>query len=342
MKKWEGYQKGINLGGWFSQCDHTKDRYDNFIKRDDIKKIKSWGLDHIRLPIDYELLETSSGEIIESGYQRIGSVIEICRAVGLNMILDLHKTCGYSFDENYKEKGFFYDPALQERFYVLWERIAKRFGDDEDIVAFELLNEVTEKSYCDIWNKVSNECIRRIRKIAPTVKILVGGYYNNSVEAVKDLDLPYDKNIIYNFHCYEPLIFTHQGAHWIPTMDTSFRMKFDVPYSEMDKGSKRYLTQAITGFEGFDPEEHLTPAYFEKIFEEAVKVAEERDVPLYCGEYGVIDFVDPEDILKWYKTINPVFEKYGIGRACWTYRSMSFGISDERMDKVRDELIKYL
>ena len=46
--------------------------------------------------------------------------------------------------------------------------------------------------------------------------------------------------------------------------------------------------------------------------------------------------------LKWFKTINAVFEKYGIARSAWSYREMDFGLSDARMDGVRDELIKYL
>ncbi|MBR4224855.1 MAG: glycosyl hydrolase family 5, partial [Oscillospiraceae bacterium] len=63
---------------------------------------------------------------------------------------------------------------------------------------------------------------------------------------------------------------------------------------------------------------------------------------LYCGEYGVIDVVAPEEALKWFKVINKVFEKYDIGRAAWNYRGKDFGIADARMDGVRDELIKYL
>ena len=35
MKIWEGYRKGINLGGWFSQCNHEKAHYDTFIKDED-------------------------------------------------------------------------------------------------------------------------------------------------------------------------------------------------------------------------------------------------------------------------------------------------------------------
>ena len=51
MKKLNGFNKGVNLGGWFSQCDYSKDRLDNFIKEEDFKTIAGWGLDHVRLPI---------------------------------------------------------------------------------------------------------------------------------------------------------------------------------------------------------------------------------------------------------------------------------------------------
>ena len=63
---------------------------------------------------------------------------------------------------------------------------------------------------------------------------------------------------------------------------------------------------------------------------------------LYCGEYGVIDRVPPEQALVWYRAIHAAFEDCGIGRAAWSYRQMDFGLSDSRMDPVRPELIRYL
>ncbi len=342
MKKWEGYQKGVNLGGWLSQCDDTEETYSSFIVEKDIETIAGWGMDHVRLPFDYELIEDKEGNPVESGYGHIQDAIDWCGKYGLNLILDLHKTMGYSFDDAHGEAGFFESEKLQQRFYALWERVAERFGKYEERVAFELLNEVTDKSYCDLWNEISYECIRRIRKISPTIRILVGGYWNNSVDSVKDLAMPYDENIIYNFHCYEPLIFTHQGAPWIPTMDTSFRIRIDAPYGEMEEAGVKNLQQVTTGFKGFAPEDTLSAEYFENIFAEAVSVAQERDVALYCGEYGVIDRVDPVDVVKWFSMINQVFRKYGIGRSAWNYKRMDFGISDVRMDAVREELIRYL
>ena len=71
MLKFNGFMHGVNLGGWYSQCNHTELRYDNFIKEDDFKTIADWGLDHIRLPIDYELVETADGQKLEKGYERI-------------------------------------------------------------------------------------------------------------------------------------------------------------------------------------------------------------------------------------------------------------------------------
>ena len=55
MRKFIGYQKGVNLGGWFSQCDHSTETYENFINENDFKILSTWNIDHVRLPIDYNL-----------------------------------------------------------------------------------------------------------------------------------------------------------------------------------------------------------------------------------------------------------------------------------------------
>ncbi len=317
MMKSKGFYRGINLGGWLSQCDYSEERLNNFITESDFAKITSWGLDHVRLPVDYNIFENDDGSYKESGFARIDRALEICRKYGLNTVIDLHKTAGYSFD-NYgeSESGFFESPQLQERFYRLWEEIAKRYGKYSKNTAFELLNEVTDKSYIDNWNRISNECIKRIRVHAPETIILVGSYNNNSAEAVADLTPPYDDKVVYNLHCYEPLKFTHQGAYWTNAIDPQKRLSFD--------------------------DSNITPEFFEQLFAPALEKAKKNYTSLYCGEFGVIDIVSPEDTVKWFRMINSVFEKYGISRCAWSYKEMDFGISDSRLDSVRDELIRYI
>lgn len=343
MRKWIGYEKGVNLGGWLSQCDYSKERLEHFIEEEDIKHLSTWGLDHLRLPMDYNVLREENGTFKKDGFDYVKRAVEWCRKYGLNVILDLHKTAGYSFDKDEQEHGFFAEESYQEYFYTLWEKIARKFAGYGDQVAFELLNEVTDEKTMDAWNHISQECIRRIRKITPTVKILVGGYWNNSVAAVKDLAMPADENIVYNFHCYEPLIFTHQGAGWIDTMPSDYRMSFDHDMSVFWDRTKEYLPNNMIMLEPAKDIAHaLDSEFFEKLFAEAVSVAEERNVPLYCGEYGVINLASPEDTLKWYQSIHAVFEKYGIGRAAWSYKEMDFGLIDEHMDPVREDVIREL
>ncbi len=342
MRIWQGFQKGVDLGGWYSQCDHTEAHYDGFITERDLERIRSWGADHVRVPIDYELVENGDASVRESGYLRLEKTVAWCRKYGLNMMLDLHKTAGYSFDAGEAENGFFENAAYQERFYRLWETIAARFGKDSDMLAFELLNEVTDRAWCEAWNRIAAACIRRIRAFAPDTYIVVGGYDYNSVRAVKDLALPADEKIVYNFHCYEPMIFSHQGAYWIPTMDRSFRIRVDADFGTMAEATRKQFDTERTVFDGKPAKQTLDAGFFRELFREAVQTAEARNVPLYCGEYGVIDRAAPEDALAWYRMIHAVFTEYGIGRAAWSYREMDFGLSDARMDGVREELLRCL
>ena len=317
MKKINGFIRGINLGGWLSQCNYEKEHLDSFIQENDFRIISTWGVDHVRIPFDYNIIENQDGTFSEEGFAYIDSALSFCEKYGLNTILDLHKTAGFSFDyfaEN--ESGFFDSDELQERFYRLWEEVARRYGSLTPRVAFELLNEVTDASFIDAWNRIAGECIRRIRAIAPNILILVGSYHNNSADTVQFLDAPYDENVIYNMHCYEPLKFTHQGAYWTTAIDPEERITFE---------------DSVT-----------SEKYFEELFSTAIAKAEKHGSGLYCGEYGCIDVVSPEDTVKWYRTINSVFEKYGIGRAAWSYKAMDFGLSDHRLDGVHDELIKLL
>ena len=60
------------------------------------------------------------------------------------------------------------------------------------------------------------------------------------------------------------------------------------------------------------------------------------------SEYGVIDVVPPEEAVKWFRTVHSVFEKHGIGCCLWSYKQMDFGLSDARLDGVREELLKVL
>uniref|UniRef100_UPI003FD7F45E cellulase family glycosylhydrolase n=1 Tax=Ruminococcus bicirculans (ex Wegman et al. 2014) TaxID=1160721 RepID=UPI003FD7F45E len=98
MRRFNGYMHGIDIGGWLSQCDYSKEHLDNFITEEDIKRIKGWGCDHVRVPVDYNIFQDENG-FIESGFDYVQKCIDWCGNNGINMILDLYKTLGFFFDK---------------------------------------------------------------------------------------------------------------------------------------------------------------------------------------------------------------------------------------------------
>ncbi|WP_294489810.1 glycoside hydrolase family 5 protein [uncultured Ruminococcus sp.] len=341
MKKFEGFQKGVDLGGWLSQGSYDKAHLDSFITEGDFARIAGWGCDHVRLPIDYNIFETDEGTPIDDGFELVDRALTWCEKHNLNMLIDVHKVYGYSFYSGDGEDGFFDSDELQQRYYKWWERLAERYGKFPERVAFELLNEVNDKELSVRWNSIAKQAFKVIRPFAPKTKIVLGSYWNNSVDALADLDMPYDENIVYNFHCYDPFMFTHQGAGWVDEMPADLRLDYPGDINEYRLKAKETGLTRIQDYLDV-PDSGFDASYFEKRFIGAVKLCEERDVALYCGEYGVIDRADPTQILAWYKDINSAFVKFGIGRAAWNYKEKDFGLSADRMLTVIDELVKYL
>lgn len=340
MKRFEGYEKGVDFGGWLSQCsEYTREHYGSFIGEEDFAAVAGWGLDHVRLPVDWQVFQKEDGSLIEEGFGYVENAIAWARKNGLRLILDLHKTLGYSFDAESDKNNFFAEEKLHGHFYALWEEFARRFARNEDMLAFELLNEVTSPSYSGAWNKIAANAVRIIRKHSPAIKILIGGYWNNSIDALKDLDPPADGNIVYNFHCYDPLLFTHQGAYWVPGMPGDFRLGYPLTFARHNDAARSLgLTDFATPAD--DESRLYDKDFFVRKWQAGIKVCEERGAALYCGEYGVIDRAAPEDTLAWYRDINAAFAECGIGRAAWSYRKMDFGISDGRMKGVLAGLLE--
>lgn len=345
MRKFEGFQKGVNLGGWISQfSEYDTEHFETFITEKDIEYIASLGFDHVRVPVDYNVLETEDGTPIERGFGYLKSCLKWCRKNNLHMLIDLHECFGYSFDPLKKDmdrKKFFYDEELQERFLKLWRRIAEIFADSQDCVAFEPLNEVVLPEVADAWNRVVNKYITMMREILPDAWLVIGGVNYNSVLSVPMLDPPYDERIVFNFHCYDPHIFTHQGAYWMPAFPSDYRIRYPQPLEVYQAENEKIFGDREGSLFVKDIKE-IGPDFFEKIFAPALEAAEKYDVPLYCGEYGVIDLADNASKLRWLQDIHTAFNRHGIGRALWNYKEKDFGFVDDSFEEIRNEFIDIL
>jgi hypothetical protein len=82
-------------------------------------------------------------------------------------------------------------------------------------VAFEFINEPKDAATTTVLNPIYAEAIRQIRVSNPSRTLFVGPGQWNSINELSNLRLPDDdENLIVTVHCYDPFLFTHQGACW--------------------------------------------------------------------------------------------------------------------------------
>ncbi|MCL2357191.1 MAG: glycoside hydrolase family 5 protein [Defluviitaleaceae bacterium] len=335
------YRSGVNLGGWISQCSYAEKHIAEFISESDVKKIASWGLDHIRLPVDYPVLESDDapGKYLQSGFEVIDKTLAWCKAAGLNLVIDLHKAPGYAFYNAVADNVLFSDEGAQKRFVALWEEFARRYKGEGDNVVFELMNEIIDP-HGETWNKIARRAIEAIHAVDPSRYILLGGPYYNSVRGLETLEIYDNPRVLYNFHFYEPMLVTHQRARWTTLKDTGINQPYPGKIVGIDRLNEIFPEKI--------PYSHVTEdtvfniEYLEMCMKQALEFSQKNNKELYCGEYGVINNADLESRINYILDTNALFEKHRMGRALWTYKRMDFESIDENGEAVSPELVKIL
>lgn len=329
------FQAGVNLGGWLSQYDSfDHDHFETFVGESDLRRIADWGMDHVRVPVDYPVLGGETGtDYDERGFGYVDDCLQWCRERDLGLILDLHRAPGYSFGDP-EGSRLFEEPELQQRFVDLWRTIAERYESAGEELAFELLNEVVEAPG-DAWNELAGRALAAIREVDEDRTVLVGGEHYNAVDALSDIERFDDEHVVYTFHCYEPHLFTHQHADWVPAA-REYDTDVEYPGTFPDLGS--FLDDSPEHADQYSEYvgERIDREWVEAALQPAIDFREATDAPVYCGEYGVIEGAPAASRRRWHEDVVDVLAEAGIGRACWSYREMDFGLVDGA-GELRDE-----
>ncbi|MGZ8900378.1 MAG: glycoside hydrolase family 5 protein, partial [Limisphaerales bacterium] len=207
------FSKGANFGNYL-EAPRTQNWGARYSEKD-LDAVKAEGFDHIRLPIRWnEYSGPAPGYKIEQQlFDKVDFLVTNSLARGLSILINIHH-----FDE------FTTDPKAQtQKFHALWKQIAEHYANKSERLAFELLNEPKDAATTEVVNPIFAETIRVIRRSNPKRTIFVGPGKWNSLDEVKKLTLPQDDhNLIVTVHCYDPFLFTHQGANWTaPSTDTT-------------------------------------------------------------------------------------------------------------------------
>ncbi len=331
---------GTNISHWLSQSTLDREIMKRCFTRVDMDRIAGWGMDHIRLTVDYPLIENDGwpGNYSEEGLGWIDRAIDWCESAGLWCVLDMHILPGHVFMQEYRAINTMFNEGSPtfKRACDLWSMLARRYRDRK--VAFEVLNEPVAATN-RLWNEYAASLHTLIRRESPGLWILVPSNEWDHAANFKDLAHFEDDKTIYTFHFYEPLLFTHQNALWIP-----FMKKLEgasVPYPGPFDHSILDLNSGFPVQFDFMKKEPYGLPFLESQLRPVLDFAKHYDAPVYCGEFGCITLAPPQDRLRWYADLASLFASHGIGFANWDYKSDDFGIVDCR-DKQNSELLRAL
>ena len=333
----EHLRRGINLSMWYSQTkDFSGQRLDTYTTAADFTYVKSLGFDHVRLPIDPEafIADSTSGSLRPDMIARLDKTVAAITNTGLNVILDVHP------EENFKALLGKADDG-PARFFAFWTTFALHYTNtNPDHVFFEILNEPTLDDLYR-WQGIQARAVERIRAVAPHHTLIATASKYSKIDTLLAMEPIRDENIIYTFHEYDPMWFTHQGANWGTQGWVTLR---GVPYPSTPENVQAVLGQVP------DDQVRLEVQRFGWDRWDAARMgmevaaiadwAQRRGVPLYCGEFGVFkDFSSPAARATWISDARTAFESKHIGWAMWDYQGSFALVTKGQQGTVADPAI---
>jgi endoglucanase len=308
---------GINLSHWFAQsADYSKAHLESHTTAEDIALIESLGFDHVRLTLEPALLfNLDDPSTLKAEHLRyLDNALDLILKQGLAVIVDIHPSDEFKVRLNSNDRQI-------EAFAQFWLALAHHLSTrDPERVFLEVINEPMVEDG-NRWVGMQGKLISAVRSGAPQHTIIASGHRWSGIAELLFL-VPYaDRNIIYNFHFYEPFAFTHQGASWAGPNVPFYK---NIPYPSSPESVSKVLDTIQDDPARYNllryGEDRWNAVRIDREIGAAAAWAAKYQVPLICDEFGTFrKFAPPADRAVWIRDMRTALEKYGIGWTMWDY-----------------------
>lgn len=320
------FNKGVNLTTWFQASFPRQIQFSKYTKKD-FERIKSLGCDVIRLPINLHAMTNGEPDYILDPLflSFLDEAVTWAEDLQLHLILDNH-----TFDPAANT-----DPAIGPVLVKVWTQMAEHYKDRSEYIYYEVLNEPHGISDAE-WSSIQQTVIDAIRTVDTNHYIVVGGAGWNSYNNLDELPVYTDNKLIYTFHFYDPFIFTHQGASWTdPSMVPLSGVPFPYNASSMPATPNELKgTWVESAINSYPSEGTITKV--KSLIDIAANFKNERDVPVFCGEFGVyIPNSNNSDRVFWYEEVRKYLEEKEIPWTTWDYQG-GFGLFEKGSNELFD------
>lgn len=318
------FTKGVNFTNWLEFKTAEQIDAEQFTKQDFLN-VKKLGCDVVRLPIHFERICEGRADyrIPDKIFGILDKVAAWTEELKLYVIFDFHNNC---------HADSVTSADVERVLTPIWTQLAERYKDASQFLVYELMNEPHGIEVA-FWNEIIARVFKLVRSIDKRHYIISGGADWNSFQAMKTLPDFQDDKVIYTFHFYDPHTFTHQGASW-SHLERVVNIPFPYDEKRMPPLPENPTEDEKARFAAYP--EQGTIAAVEKFFDQYAEFSQERNAPVFCGEFGCfMPFAKHEDRVNWYTIVTNLLEERGIARTSWDYYG-GFGIFQMDATKLRE------
>ena len=310
---------GVNLSHWFSQSHLVNGTYPHDWLRTydgpaDFKLLAQAGFRHVRFPVEMEMFldEQKPGELNAAYLADFDSAMDQILGAGLAVIVDWHAR------EDTKDR-LRTDDHLADAAVSLWGAMARHLaGRDPARVFLEIMNEPAGGMSQERWIALQDRMLATIRAQAPRHTIIYAGHKWSGLDELLLLKPVADPNVVYDFHFYEPMVFTHQTAPW-PGMGLEPIKGLRYP---MESANRQAALEQVGSGKGrkYLLEYTADRAWLAHRLQAAADWAARYGVAITCNEFGVYRPVAPAaDRTAWLRDTRLELEARQIGWTMWDY-----------------------
>jgi endoglucanase len=313
--------KGINLSGWFGSGNPASGFGTRFTAAS-LATVRATGFRHVRIPIgpNHFFQENTPETLNPANLPALVQGVNAAIGAGLAVVLDpIHASGDSDF-----ERKLATDPAFLPKAQAYWRAMANQFKTIPNTqIFFEVMNEphMADAQGSQAWYlPVQDSLIAAIRSVAPSHIILATAPDWGSMDALLNVT-PTDKNVIWNFHYYSPMVFTHQGATWITPAFTFIK---NLPYPSTPENVKKIANgisdPTAKGYVTYYGSERWNLTKVQNDLARIRNWANTHGVLTTCNEFGVYKAVAPATSRRDYiRDVRTTLEGYGVGWAMWEY-----------------------
>lgn len=279
--------------------------------------IASWGMNFLRLPVDYRLLSVDDDPMRpdETALALVDDVVEACRQRGLHLSLSLHRAPGYVITGWETEPyNLWADVEAQDAFVSIWTGLAARYGDVPAAdLSFDLVNEPPALGLRGFTRDAHESVVRRtvgeIRGVHPERPISIDGLDGGNLAMPELADLGLTQSV----RGYQPMSVSHFEAEWWPghvgMPAPSYPVRYDGRW--WDAAELRRFYQPWRDLQA-------------------------SGVPVHVGEFGCYEHTPDHVAQAWFTDLFAVFAEFGWGYALWEFEG-PFGIVGHQRPGARFE-----